>query len=567
MRVLLSITVLLGLSLSLWGCAQSPRYLRVLQTSDVHGYYGAPEGEGSHAGAGGLRQLASLIEEERKTKESVLLVDSGDMWSGTQLSDRNEGALGVVAYNALGYAAAALGNHEFDYGPVGPRREGGRDPFGSLKQRLAEANFPVLAANLQDRATNKLPAWENLYASTIVEAGGFKIGLIGVITEDTPTITFPHVGDQLIFTDATEAVIREAKLLRAKNVELIFVLAHIGGACTDFEDPDDLSSCDKESPVFQLVRGLPKNLVDVVFGGHTHEPIAHRVAGVVVAQPGKYGRAVSVLDIRDTGDARPSITVHPPRSVTANVATDLSRTVDSVLAKEESAVFKVRSEELGARLIRPLHKDLETGGRLGSFLCDVLRGHYPDREICILNSGGLRSALPEGAITYGQIYDVMPFGNRPAFMDLTGAELRQILRISSSGAHGPPQVSGLKLTIDRALDACPKVDRDQDGDVSKSDRNRLKTLTLPDGSPIVDDRVYKIVTSSFLAYGGDSWRPILDRVEAGRIKVLTDDLPMRDIIASWLRKERPVLDSPHLPVAPETRVEIIGDEPDVRCGP
>lgn len=567
MRVLIFITVLVAISLSFWGCAQSPRYLRVLQTSDVHGYYGAPDGEGAHEDAGGLRQLASLVDDERSTKKAVLLVDSGDMWSGTQLSDRNEGALGVLAYNALGYAAAALGNHEFDYGPVGPMREGGRDPFGSLKLRLAEASFPILAANLIERSTQKLPEWTNLHASTIVEAGGFKIGLVGVITEETPTITFPHVGDQLIFTDATEAVIREARLLREKQVDLIFVLAHIGGSCREFDDPDDLSSCDQESPIFQLVRGLPENLVDVVFGGHTHRPIAHRVNGVIVAQPGKYGRSVSVLDIRDGGDARPSITIHPPRIVKASVATPLSQKLDAVLSKEETAVYKLRSEDLGARLVRPLDKHLETGGRLGSFLCDVLRGNYPDREICILNTGGLRAALAEGPLTYGQIYDVMPFGNRPAYMDLTGAELKQILRISASGAHGPPQVSGLKLSIDRARDACPKEDRDGDGVVRKSDRARLKSLTLSDGSAIEDDRIYKIVTSSFLAYGGDSWRPILDRVPAERIRVLSDDLPMRDIVASWLRRERPVLHSPHLPVAPETRVEIIGTEPDVRCGP
>ena len=224
MRVLLTFTVVFGLSLSLWGCAQTPRTLRVLQTSDVHGYYGAPEGEGPHAGTGGLRQLASLIEEERAARDAVLLVDSGDMWSGTQLSDRNEGALGVLAFNALGYAAAALGNHEFDYGPVGPRREGGRDPFGSLKKRLAEASFPILAANLLDRSTKALPQWTNLRSSVVVEAGGFKIGIVGVITEDTPAITFPHVGDQLIFTDATEAVIREARLLSAQTLERARVL-------------------------------------------------------------------------------------------------------------------------------------------------------------------------------------------------------------------------------------------------------------------------------------------------------------------------------------------------------
>ncbi|MDP6942522.1 MAG: metallophosphatase, partial [Myxococcota bacterium] len=285
LRLMLAITIATAA-----GCATPHGHLRVVHTTDVHGHF-----------SDGLTQVASFVDGAREASDTVLLLDSGDMWSGTLMSDRTEGALGVAAYNAMGYDAVALGNHEFDYGPVGPERTGGDDPFEALKIRLAEARFPVLTANLVDKATGQLPDWPNLRASVMLRRGGFLVGVVGATTVETPSITFPHVGAALAFTDAAQAVIREATALRERGAEVIIVLAHIGAACERFDDPDDLSSCEPDSELFELVRALPPGLVDVALGGHTHRPVAHRVNGVLVAHTG--ANATHVMDVTIAGAA------------------------------------------------------------------------------------------------------------------------------------------------------------------------------------------------------------------------------------------------------------------------
>ncbi|MGM0575193.1 MAG: bifunctional metallophosphatase/5'-nucleotidase [Myxococcota bacterium] len=557
-----------ALLLLLTGCAQPASHVVVLQTTDVEGRYSEPEVTVDGTPAGGLRRLAALVDRERDRRDTtVLLFDSGDMWSGTLVSDRNEGALGVSAYDLLGYDAVALGNHEFDYGPPGPARTDGRDPFGALRSRMAEAGFPFLAANVVDRETGRPPAWTNLHGSTVVDKGGLRVGVVGVITTDTPSITLPHVGRRLAFTDPAEAVTREARALRSEGADLVFVLAHIGaGGCQAFDDPSDLSSCGRGGHLFHLARDLSPSLVDGIFGGHSHEHVAHRVHGIPVLQAGQHGRRVSRLEIHmEASPGGTRVVLREPEPVTAAPTTRTARRVDELLRPWEAEVQAARAEDLGARLVRPLERNREHSSSLGSFLCDVALNVHPEAQVCLLNGGGLRADLPAGPVTYGQLYDVMPFGNVPALLEVSGATLLEILRVGTSGSHEVLQVGGLRVTYDRAKDVCPREDRDGDGDVDEADRQRLVRATLADGSPIDPDATYRIITNSFLATGGDDLRPILADVHPTRIRMLDDGLPLRDEIAAWMRRKRPILNSPDHPVRDEGRVVAVGSPPDVDC--
>src|SRR5690606_13169135 len=99
-----------------------------------------------------------------------------------------EGEVMVEAMNALGFDAAALGNHEFDYGPAGPASVAGagEDPFGALKERIAEADFPILGANVFEAATGAQPAWLGNDGTRLVQRHGLTIGLMGMATPSTP---------------------------------------------------------------------------------------------------------------------------------------------------------------------------------------------------------------------------------------------------------------------------------------------------------------------------------------------------------------------------------------------
>src|SRR5712691_3015947 len=166
--------------------------LSIVGTTDVHGFVFPRDGCGGAALFGGY--LKNLRASRARDGGAVLLVDSGDTFQGGIESDLSEGALVVDAYNALGYTAAAIGNHEFEFGPVdlsGARQARFADPRGALKARAAQATFPFLAANLIETGTGRPVDWPNVRPSVIVEAAGVKVGIIGVMTIDALRSTLP----------------------------------------------------------------------------------------------------------------------------------------------------------------------------------------------------------------------------------------------------------------------------------------------------------------------------------------------------------------------------------------
>lgn len=158
--------------------------LSIVGTSDLHGV------TTSRNGLGGLPLLAGFVNNLRAARAAdggaVLLVDSGDTFQGDVDSNLSEGALVVDAYNAMGYTAQAVGNHDFDFGSVDSlaARQSPGDLRGALMARAAQARYPFLAANLIDEATGRLVEWPNVRPSALVAAAGVKVGLIGVMTID-----------------------------------------------------------------------------------------------------------------------------------------------------------------------------------------------------------------------------------------------------------------------------------------------------------------------------------------------------------------------------------------------
>jgi len=217
------------------------RTITIIGTSDLHG---ALERLPLFGGF-----VANLRAARAADGGGVLLVDAGDLFQGTLESNVAEGADVVRAYNRLGYTASAVGNHEFDYGPVGPDatpQSPDADRRGALKARAREATFPFVVANILDEQTGKRIDWPNMPASAIVEVAGVTVGIVGASTEATPTTTMPvnFVGLKMA-PSAAEAIADEAKRLRARGAQLVVLAMHAGSECRDNHEPDDLSSCDR----------------------------------------------------------------------------------------------------------------------------------------------------------------------------------------------------------------------------------------------------------------------------------------------------------------------------------
>lgn len=446
--------------------------LSIVGTSDLHGA-ALPRN-----GLGGLPLLAGYVNNLRAARSAdggaVLLLDSGDTFQGNTESNLSEGALVVDAYNAMGYTAEAVGNHDFDFGSVDSpaARQLPGDPRGALKARAAHARYPFLAANLIDAATGQPVEWPNVRPSVLVEAAGVKVGIVGVMTIDALRLTLAANVEGLRIAPLAPTIAAEAAKLRAAGAEVVIVAAHAGGRCDRFEAPADLSSCDAESEIFQVARSLPANLVDVIAAGHTHGALAHQLNGIAIVQPLSRGQALGrvdlVFDRRTRRIAR--VQLFAPRGICERQIPATERciaatepgvpatyegklvtpdsAIDRAMAAARQRVRTLQATALGVSLEAPVSRVGDRGSPLGNLFADALRAAVPGADVAVLNNAarGLWADLPDGPLTFGRLYDVFPFDNRVVRIELSGADLgRWLAGEIQEGRRGWLGISGIDL--------------------------------------------------------------------------------------------------------------------------
>lgn len=556
-----------------------PVHVVLVGTTDVHGWFNGrmevPAGGGEGVHHGGVALLASYVEALRAANDgNVVLVDSGDMFQGTLESNLFEGEPVVRAYNALGYSAAAVGNHEFDYGPVGKGVIASKpedDELGAIKRNSAIASFPFLAANMTERATGKVPAWAKPY--TIVDVKGAKIGIIGLATPDTPNVTIESNVRSLAFGDPVAATLDAARDLRAAGADAIVVIAHMGGRCTDLRDPRNPASCEDRHEANHLLNSLPPDTVDAYFAGHTHSQMRHFINGVPAAQSLPYSNEFSMIDLWiDTAANRvldERSFIRPPTMICAMVYSGTERCDPRRApagAKLEQRVFEGRSivrdtalhnvvepfltqvaarknQRLGIVAAAPFTRTSSGESQLGNLLTDALR-EWAGADIGIMNSGGIRSNLRAGDLIYADVFEVSPFDNYPAIVQMTGQQIIDVLRATSGGDRGLMQVSGIRYTLDDSKDLG-----------RQSSRDRFVSATLENGQPLQPEKLYSVVLPDFLVQGGDGFGGVMKTVPPERITI-DQDQPVRDVVIEALQKRG-------APIVPkiEGRITILNSQP------
>ncbi|MBJ6761759.1 bifunctional metallophosphatase/5'-nucleotidase [Myxococcaceae bacterium JPH2] len=518
--------------------SDAPLRLTLVGTNDFHGWVGArrqtlPDGqvveEGGAANYGGY--VARLRQDN---PGGVFLVDAGDLFQGTLPSNLTEGALVVDVYNYLGYAAAALGNHEFDYGPEGPSpiaTHPGEDPLGALKVRVKQARFPFLAANLRE-ADGQRPAWTGNDGTALVTVQGVKVGILGLSTPSTPQTTNPANVAALRFQPMLPVTLAAAQSLRARGAEVVVITAHAGGHCAKLEDPRDTSSCDRQDgEIYALLEALPPGTVDAVVAGHTHQPMGHFFGDVPVIETSGQSRSFGVVDLYvdpRTHRVRPELTriqaavpvcprvdeatgscdaavLREQRSVHLVPATfrggpvTPDAQVEVVMAPTLARVAAMQRAPVGVTATEKLLRAYESEGTLGNLIADALRS-VAGADVAVMNAGGLRADLAAGPLTFGDVYEVLPFDNRLALLNLSGAELRRLLSLGYGSRKGVFAVSGVRVT----LDTCQGP-------------QRLQAVTLSDGRPLEPTVMYRVALPDFLARGGDGVGPLTDTLPPERV--------------------------------------------------
>ncbi len=500
--------------------------LQLLTFNDYHGWLEPPTGTDATLGpvldptatpVGGGEYLATTLAALRGTARHSLTATAGDLIGGTPfLSGLFHDEPAVESLEAMGLDVSGVGNHEFDEGLTELRRmqHGGCHPVDGCynpEQPYDGADFPWLAANVVDDATGRTV----LPATWVKRIGGVKVGFIGMTLEGTPALVAQSGIRGLRFQDEVEAANRAVRKLKRRGVETIVVLIHEGGLQTG-----SYGQCTGISgPIVQIAEQLHPE-IDLIASGHTHQPYICNIpdpAGKprMVTSASSFGRVVteSRLTInRRTGDVRRGSVTSTNHLVARTVAKDPAQT--AIIAKWTALAAPLANRVVGsvtADIRRSAGRDSESS--LANLIADaqLAATQAPGdggAQIALMNPGGVRAdvtfaATPtiptdrDGTVTFGEAFNVQPFGNTLVTMNLTGAQVEAVLEEQAIATRSRPV---LILGVSRGLtfrycSGCPFG-------------ARIDTVAL-NGVAIDPAASYRVTVNSFLADGGDDFRTLI----------------------------------------------------------
>jgi 2',3'-cyclic-nucleotide 2'-phosphodiesterase (5'-nucleotidase family) len=555
--------------------------IAVVGINDFHGSLIAkerklPDGRMVHSGgAASLAGMLKILRQEMKGR--VLVVDAGDEWQGTLESNQFKGATVVEFFNRIGVKVAAIGNHEFDFN------------LDNMVQRFSEAKYKYVASNIFEKSTGKRVNWKNVRPSEIIEVDGIRFGVIGFSTTQTPSTTRYETVKHLEFRDPAHSVIQEATSLRSKKVNAVLVTAHAGSSCENRDELYDWkihnssncqSKCDTDDEILKLATGLTPGLVDGFVSGHTHQVIHHFYGGAPVVQGEAYNQYFNIIyytfnrksgkllsektriegvvpicdqffegtshcDVRRLkADSSPELVPALFHGIKVEPDSDVTRWLTPIVEGTE----KFRREVLTTTEL-PLSHYRDREGAFGNLIADVLRekGHA---DFALVNSGGVRTALDAGPITFDGLFRALPFDNLLNVVQLSGAEIKMLYRVASSGSHGVIAVSGLQLTLIPFDQVAPKSDLNQDGRLEAWETNRLLSIRTSEGKPIEDDQRYSVATFDFLVNGGDDLHWFMGKIPTRFISRQFSGY-CRDLVSDYLKTQKVINTQSHPLVDPE----------------
>jgi 5'-nucleotidase len=493
--------------------------LRILATNDFHGAL-EPRPDNNGLLRGGAAFRSTLIERLRAeciapACESILL-DGGDMWQGTPASNLAFGKPVVTLYDHDGYAASALGNHEFDWGT------------DVIRERMKEARFNILGANVRYADGTDVEWIPN---DTLVRRGAITVGVIGLATVHTPTTTRAKNVAGLRFDPPAPIVDSTARALRARGATVVVVIAHAGGFC----GRNGTGSCDGE--IFDLARTVTEP-IDAVVAGHTHALLNTVVNGIPIVQARSRGSALGVIDLEisqasngwegsravaEAGfggrvlDVLPdSLPPHPE--------------VDTLVRKAVSAVAEIVTRPV-ARFAAAMPKEGEQFA-LGNYIADAQRW-AGKADVAVMNNGGIRTGVRAGSATYGSLFEVQPFANTLHKLTLSGAELRGYLERLLLREPPHAHASGVTVTYDP----------------SRAAGSRIISVRMHDGTPLRDTGTYTLVINDFMVTGGDG----LGLAERGITAVPLNIVDLEALIDYSKSRPQPVAPPAELRFVPVAR--------------
>ena len=262
----------------------------ILFTSDLHGAIRPIHYNTNAYRPAGLALLASLIRKERERSPELMLVDNGDLLQGSPLAsyaasfvtDYKEHPF-ITVLNELGYDAAVMGNHEFNYGQE------------LLRGAVEASKFPWLSANIVSSEQPDVPAYGPPYLIKTLSSG-VKIALLGTTTHYIPNWEHPKNIEGLQFVDALETIRKWVGYIREYERPDVMVVSYHGGFECDLETGEPAERLTGENQGYAICRDIEG--IDVLLTGHQHRQLTAEIHGVTVIQPGFSGNGLGQVSVQ-----------------------------------------------------------------------------------------------------------------------------------------------------------------------------------------------------------------------------------------------------------------------------
>lgn len=420
----------------------SAKTLVIFHTSDTHGFF-YPQNK-----IGGFAALKSVINHEKKP---FLLLDSGDFANGTAEAKFSRGAKAVQLMNAVGYSAVTIGNHEFDFKDAG------------ITALIQESKFPILAANLREKATGLLPA--GVQAARVFNVDGIKVAVIGLANNHPSQPTQKYT-----FIKPLTALSKALQEVEKQDPAVLIVIVH--DSFVDYQH-------DILPYMGQIAKRFPGR-VQVVLGGHAHKIVNEYLESTLYVESGAHLEAVSKIMV-NVDDETGKFLSAQAKLISLNVDEVGQDKTVAKLAEElrepgldnEVAVITKR---LSKKPILPNTLD----GELDDWLADEGR-KITKTEIFIHNTGGTRMDLLPGSLTRRQLIDLFPFNDVLISMEVPGYTLKKFIK-SGLVPWNKYTYSGITVSFD------------------KIGPNRVKNLQIKiNGKPLEKRQIYRVGTNSYIA--------------------------------------------------------------------
>ena len=443
--------------------------LVLLHTNDHHGTVLPNDGRG------GLAERAAFIKSVRAANPNVLLVDAGDINTGTAFSNMFNAEVDIQAYNIMGYDAMTFGNHEFD------------GTLAKLEKQIVDAKFPFVSSNIKTLKGKYLGG--NRYLVRNYE--GIRVGIIGITTLRTLDMAGPShfVSSSFEFINEIEAAKEAVAILRdKKKVDIVIALTHIGDVV---EGPDHVVS----PALAAAVSGI-----NIIVDGHSHTKFdaPRKVGDTYIVSSNEWGKFVgqgklSVVDGKliafDWKPVEINNKENKPFAPDAEVAALIAPFKEKAdLSLKEVVGEAAETFIFGNRL--PRYQETALGNMITDANVWYFGNVYNQKlDFAFHNGGNMRAELPKGKLTREQILTVLPFENYLYIATLKGSEILELFSYIASIPQGNGAFPQFSKEVRYTLDVPNK---------------NISGLTIG-GAPVDPNKSYRFCTNDFLLAGGDGY--------------------------------------------------------------